>query len=155
MQHARDRIRELPARERLLLSVEDVGRDVNNFLRGWAGYFRYGNSARSFDKIGTYPLGRLSLFVAKRHRRSRGCGWLLVAYESPDRMGLINLNGCVLAPRPHRSCRESRMPAVKDVGEPGEGEPHARFDGGGRRPTPLGRGRAASGASCLPERGRY
>ena len=106
MQQARDRIRELTARERLLLPVEEVVQDVNGFLRGWAGYFRYGNSARSFDKIGTYALERLSLFVAKRHRKPRSFGWLMVAYESPNRMALINLNGRVVAPRPNRPWRE-------------------------------------------------
>ncbi len=65
MQHARDRIRELTARERLLLPVEDVVQDVNSFLRGWVGYFRYGKSARPFDKIDRYAITRLSLFVAK------------------------------------------------------------------------------------------
>ena len=106
MQHARDRIRELTARERLLLPVEDVVQDVNVFLRGWAGYFRYGNSARPFDKIGTYALARVALFVAKRHKKPRSYGWLMVAYESPNRMGLINLNGRVVAPRPNRAWRE-------------------------------------------------
>jgi RNA-directed DNA polymerase len=105
MQHARDRIREPTARERLLLSVEEVVQDVNSFLRGWAGYFRYGNSARPFDKIATHALARLSLFVAKRHRKPRSYGWLMVAYESPNRMGLINLNGRVVAPRPNRPWR--------------------------------------------------
>lgn len=106
MQHARDRIRELTARERLLLPVEDVVRDVNSFLRGWVGYFRYGNSARPFDKIDRYAVTRLSLFVAKRHRAPTRYGWRLVAYESPNRMGLINLNGRVIAPRPNRPWRE-------------------------------------------------
>ena len=46
MQAARDRIRELTSRMRLLLSVEEAVQDVNTFLRSWAGYFRYGNSAR-------------------------------------------------------------------------------------------------------------
>jgi hypothetical protein len=50
--------------------------------------------------------------------------------QSPNRMGLINLNGRVIAPRPNRPGGKSRMPAVKDVGEPCEGKPHARFDGG-------------------------
>ena len=59
MQHARDRIRELTARERLLLPVETVVQDVNRFLRPSSGYFRYGNSARPFDRIQTYALGRL------------------------------------------------------------------------------------------------
>jgi RNA-directed DNA polymerase len=106
MQHARDRIRELTARERLLLPVGDVVQDVNSFLRGWVGYFRYGNSARPFDKIDRYAITRLSLFVAKRHRAPTRYGWKLVAYESPNRMGLINLNGRVIAPRPNRPWRE-------------------------------------------------
>jgi RNA-directed DNA polymerase len=81
MQHARARIRELTARKRLPLSVEDVVEDVNVFLRGWAGYFRYGNSARPFDKIDRYGITRLSLFVAKRHRAPTRYGWKLVAYS--------------------------------------------------------------------------
>jgi RNA-directed DNA polymerase len=105
MQHARDRIRELTVRERLLLSVEEVVQDINSFLRGWAGYFRYGNSARPFDKIDRYAVTRLSLFVAKRHRAPTRYVWKLVAYESPNRMGLINLNGRVIAPRPDRPWR--------------------------------------------------
>src|SRR6266516_1062273 len=33
-------------------------------------------------------------------------------------------------PDPSGTGGERRMPAVNDVGEPGAGEPHARFDGG-------------------------
>jgi len=79
---------------------------VNSFLRGWAGYFRYGNSARPFDKISTYALARLPLFVAKRHQMPRSYGWRMVAYQSPNQMGLINLDGYVVAPRPNRPWRE-------------------------------------------------
>jgi Group II intron, maturase-specific domain len=32
--------------------------ELSSFLRGWAGYFRYGNSARSFDKISPFATGR-------------------------------------------------------------------------------------------------
>ena len=71
MQHARDRVRELTARERLLLPVEEVVQDLNRYLRGWAGYFRYGNSARHFNRIEYHAVDRLVLFVANRHRRSR------------------------------------------------------------------------------------
>jgi hypothetical protein len=78
MQHARDRIRALTARERLRVPVEQVVQEVNRFLRGWAGYFRYGNSTRQFDKIRSYAIGRLALFVAKRHKRSRRYGWGMV-----------------------------------------------------------------------------
>jgi hypothetical protein len=57
------------------------------------GYFRYGNSARQFNKINLYALNRISRFVAKRHKRGWRYGWQAVAYHSPDRLGLINLNG--------------------------------------------------------------
>ena len=34
--------------------------DLNRFLRGWAGYFRYGNSARQFDEISCTRLTALA-----------------------------------------------------------------------------------------------
>jgi RNA-directed DNA polymerase len=49
MAHARDRVRELTARRRLCLEVEVIVGELNSFLRGWAGYFRFGNSAHCFD----------------------------------------------------------------------------------------------------------
>src|SRR5919201_1588462 len=108
MQHARDRVHEITDRRRLLVPVDDVVQDVNRFLRGWAGYFRYGNSARQFNKINLYALNRLARFVAKRHKRSWRYGWKAVAYQSPDRLGLINLNGTIVAPRPNRPWRPGR-----------------------------------------------
>ena len=103
VQHARDRLRELTDRSRLLVSVETIVQQVNRFLRGWAGYFRYGNSARTFDKITLHAIVRLAGFVAKRHKRTTSYGWLVVAHQSPDRLGLINLNGTIIAPRPNRT----------------------------------------------------
>jgi RNA-directed DNA polymerase len=100
MQHARERVRELTARERLGLPVEVVVRDLNSFLRGWVGYFRYGNSTRDFDKIRLHALNRLSLFVARRHQRPPAWGWWLVVYRTPDHLGLLDLSGSVVAPRP-------------------------------------------------------
>ena len=59
MQHARDRIRELTGRSWLLLSPEWIVEDLNRFLRGWAAYFRFGNSRPASRRSGT----------------TRGCGW--------------------------------------------------------------------------------
>jgi group II intron reverse transcriptase/maturase len=103
-QHARDRIRLLTMRARLAAPVEQIVQEVNAFLRGWAGYFRYGNSAREFDKIRSYALLRVALFVAKRHQRGRAWG-LAQVYRSPDSLRLISLNRTVIAPRPNRSWR--------------------------------------------------
>jgi hypothetical protein len=105
MQHARDRIREITDRRWLLRPVDETVREVNAFLRGWAGYFRFGNSARHFDAISDYAARRVASHVAKRHKRTRGYGWSVLAFQSPDRLGLIDLNGTIVAPRPHRSWR--------------------------------------------------
>jgi group II intron reverse transcriptase/maturase len=108
MQHARARVRQLTDRRRLSEPVEEVVQDVNRFLRGWAGYFRYGNSAVAFDKITRHAVTRVAGFVAKRHKRSTRYGWWIVAYQSPDRLGLVSLDGTIVAPRPHRPWRPGR-----------------------------------------------
>jgi len=102
--HARDRIREHTDRRRLLIPVEEVVGSLNRFLRAWAGFFRIGNSARSFDKIRFYAVHRLGIFVGDLHRQHRrwGIWWVL---RSPDQLGLVNLNGIVVAPRPNRAWR--------------------------------------------------
>jgi RNA-directed DNA polymerase len=104
VQHARDRIRFLTMRARLAAPVEQVVQEINTFLRGWAGYFRYGNSAREFDKIRSYAVMRVALFIAKRHQRGRAWGFARV-YRSGNELGLISLNGIVIAPRPNRPWR--------------------------------------------------
>ncbi len=100
MRHARDRVRELTARERLRWPVEQIVGDLNRFLRGWAGYFRYGNSTVQFDTITRHADTRLALLVAKRHQQHRRYGWQALASAS-DRLGLISLNGTIIAPRPN------------------------------------------------------
>jgi Group II intron, maturase-specific domain len=102
MQRARDRIRQITARTRLGEPVDEVVHELNRFLRGWGGYFRYGHSARHFSRISAYALARLALLVAKRHNRVRGYGLTVVAYASSDRMGLISLDGTVVSPRANK-----------------------------------------------------
>jgi len=79
--------------------------DVNRFLRGWAGYFRYGNSAREFDAITAHAIRRLSIHIAKRHGRQRGYGRHVLLHDTPNRHGLIRLRGTVRPPRPGRTPR--------------------------------------------------
>jgi hypothetical protein len=64
---------------------------------------RYGNSTRHFDKIQGYLRMRLAMFVAKRHHRSRAFG--VIAFASPNYLGLVCLDGIVAAPRPFRAWR--------------------------------------------------
>jgi group II intron reverse transcriptase/maturase len=104
VQHARDRIRFLTMRARLVAPVEQVVAELNLFLRGWAGFFRFGNSAWVFDEIRSYAVMRVALFTAKQHKRGRSWGFAQV-YRSSDSLGLVSLNGIVVAPRPNRPWR--------------------------------------------------
>jgi RNA-directed DNA polymerase len=106
MKHARDRIRELTRRSRLLLPLAVIVDEVNRFLRGWAAYFRFGNSAVRFEKIMHHVWTRMALVIAKRHKRSRAYGWSVLAYQSPDHLGLISLSGTIVTPRPFKAWRE-------------------------------------------------
>ena len=106
MRRARDRIADLTVRSRLWLPVEEVVKDLNRFLRGWADYFRYGHSTACFHKIEQHARLRLALFIGKRHKRGRGFGWSVVAYKSADQCGLLSLNGAVIAPRANKPWRE-------------------------------------------------
>jgi RNA-directed DNA polymerase len=77
-------------------------------LGGWAGYFRYGNSAQSFDKITLHAINRLAIFVASRPQRDRRFAWWAVARQSPDHLGRIDLNGTIVPPRALRSRHRER-----------------------------------------------
>jgi RNA-directed DNA polymerase len=106
VQHARDRIRELTGRHRLPLPPEAIAQDVNMFLRGWAGYFRYGHPARRLSTIRQYARMRLALFISKKHRRSRHFGWRVLLNTAPPELGLISLYGITVPPRAGKPWRE-------------------------------------------------
>jgi hypothetical protein len=47
-------------------------------------------------------------FIANRYSRTRRFGWWVVARQSPNHLGLIDLNGIVIPPRPHRPRHRER-----------------------------------------------
>ena len=109
VQHARDRIRSITARSRLLVPVEWIVEELNLFLRGWAGYFRFGNSALILGQIRNYALTRLALWLSKRGKRRRAWGWgMTQVLNSPNHLGLISLDGIVVPPRPFRAWNPER-----------------------------------------------
>jgi len=56
------------------------------------------------DKIRQYAVMRLALFAAKQHKRGRSWGFAQV-YGSPNKLGLVSLNGIVVAPRANKPWR--------------------------------------------------
>lgn len=99
MRHARDRIREITCRRWMLLRPEAIAERMNAFLRGWAGYFRYGHSARRLSVIRRYAQWRLAHFIRRRHRRSMAFGWWVLTRSRPVDLGLISLYGITVSPR--------------------------------------------------------
>ena len=87
---------------RTLPSVDVIVGELNSCLRGWAGYFRYGNSSARFTKIRHYALTRVVGMHAKKHGRSRRFGMWVVSQSSDNKLGLLSLDGIVVAPRPVR-----------------------------------------------------
>lgn len=82
--------------------------EINTFLRGWAGYFRYGNSGPRVRQD-QEARGDTSCVVHRETSPARAGlglrqGYARV-YRSPNALGLINLNGAVVAPRPNRPWR--------------------------------------------------
>ena len=97
------RVRRVKSIHAVAAAVEAIVCSVNRFVRGWAAYFRYGNSARRFAAITGYLRMRLALVVSKRHQRSRGYGRSVVFFRSPNHLGLVDLDGIVAPPRPVRA----------------------------------------------------
>ncbi len=111
MQRARDRIRELTERRRLRERPERIVAQVNRYLRGWAGYFRYGHSAERFGAIHSYAAWRLVLWTGKLRR------WRIRHRVNPvpfaNQLGLLALSGWVVSPWPYQSWRGIRSHAAR------------------------------------------
>jgi len=107
IQRARSRLRDLTQRSRLVLGVRMVVQEMNLFLRGWAGYFRYGHSTVRPGKIRYYALQRLAIFIGKLHnsRHPRAYG-LSVLLRTAGQGGLVTLAGTVVAPRAGKPWRD-------------------------------------------------
>jgi RNA-directed DNA polymerase len=64
------KIKTLTGRGTTLLSLEELLRAaVNPVLRGWAAYFRYGVSKRTFVYLGWYAWRRMNLWIGRKHPR--------------------------------------------------------------------------------------
>jgi hypothetical protein len=95
MAQARSRIRELTGRHRRHVPTHKVVADLNDYLRGWRQYYRFGNSTRRFAALDDYVEERMALMLSKRHgRRGRGHGLKLII-SSGNRLGIERLAGTI------------------------------------------------------------
>jgi RNA-directed DNA polymerase len=95
MASIRGKIRERTDRRYACLPLEDVVAELNPVLRGWGGYFRYGNSAAKFSLIDVYVNERLALLASTKHGLT-GRNWVTrFNYEWLNSLRVHRLRGTV------------------------------------------------------------
>ena len=95
MQRIRERIKAITApRHRLPEAAKRVVDEVNRVIRGWAAYFRVGNSTRKFIQVDEYVRQRLVLFLNKKTGR-RGLHQKRYSRAFFDKLGVYALAGTV------------------------------------------------------------
>ena len=95
MQRIRHRIKALTAaRHTLPEPVGPIVAEVNQMVRGWAAYFRVGNSWRKFQQVDDYVRERLALFLSKKTGRA-GRHRQRYTREYFKRLGVYQLAGTV------------------------------------------------------------
>ncbi|WP_224274373.1 group II intron reverse transcriptase/maturase [Streptomyces sp. LS1784] len=99
----RDKIRAATSRSRSERPVAAVVADLNPVLRGWAAYFRNGNSGRKFNEVDGYVHERLAIFASRKHGL-RGRNWTSrFTYGWISRLGVYRLTGNVRWATAHAS----------------------------------------------------
>ncbi|MFJ9034892.1 group II intron reverse transcriptase/maturase [Streptomyces sp. NPDC102274] len=103
MRVLRDKVRAATARSKTERPVSAVVADLNPVLRGWAAYFRNGNSGRKFNVVDGYVHERLAIFASAKHRLA-GRNWTTrFTYGWITRLGVYRLTGNVHRATVHAS----------------------------------------------------
>jgi group II intron reverse transcriptase/maturase len=93
MRVLRDKVRTATARSKAERPVSVVIADLNPVLRGWAAYFRNGNSGRKFNVVDGYVHERLAIFASRKHGLA-GRNWTTrFNYGWVTRLGVYRLTG--------------------------------------------------------------
>jgi RNA-directed DNA polymerase len=74
MNSIRAKVREATQRRYVGLSIKAVVERLNQILRGWAAYFRHGNSGDKFRAVDSYVHERLAIFASNKYGLS-GRNW--------------------------------------------------------------------------------
>jgi hypothetical protein len=108
----RGKIRAATSRSRTERPVAAVVADLNPVLRGWAGYFRIGNSGRKFNQVNTYVHKRLAIFASRKH------GPAGPELDHPLHLR-VDQPARGLPPDRERALGDGACQPVNDVGKPG------------------------------------
>ena len=68
VQTIKDRVTFLTRRERTIMPIECVVKEVNATVRGWVGYFHYRNCSKTLALVKSHVEQRLTTHLRKRHK---------------------------------------------------------------------------------------
>jgi RNA-directed DNA polymerase len=74
MKHIRSEIKQLTTEQYSAIPTEVVIQRVNEVVRGWVGYFYYGNSSRAMSSLRRYLVRRMRIYLRRKHHY-RGYGY--------------------------------------------------------------------------------
>ena len=76
LQNIKDRVTSLTKRNRTMVPIEDVVKEVNATVRGWLGYFHFKNCSKTLAQVRGHVEQRLRTHLCKRHKiRERKTGF--------------------------------------------------------------------------------
>ena len=89
----RDGLREKLNRGTLWRPVDEVITELNRKLKGWAGYFHYGNSNKVMSTVNWAVSGRLQRWLWRKHGCTSGLWSTYSAEELHERFQLYRMPG--------------------------------------------------------------
>ena len=87
----RDGIREKLNRSTLWRDVEDVIPELNKKLKGWSGYFHFGNSTKAMSKMNQYIVNKLQRWLWRKRNCSKALWSTYTTEDLHERYGLFKL----------------------------------------------------------------
>jgi len=91
LKKARDAIREKTGPKMCFKPTPAVVRDLNTYLKGWCGYFKYGYPSKGFRSIGHFTRGRMHRHLNRRSQRKYHRPKGMSTYEYLQKLGLLRL----------------------------------------------------------------
>lgn len=96
MQKMRTRVRQITEYgPNLQRDTPELILQLNQYLRGWGGYFRKGNTSEQLKKVDRYVRFRLTLWMARKHHWPKWRRRQEFTVEQLRKMGLVQLHGTV------------------------------------------------------------
>jgi len=91
LKKAREAIREKTGPKMCYKPTPAVVRDLNIYLKGWCGYFKYGYPSKGFRSIGHFTRSRMHRHLNRRSQRKYHRPKGMSTYEYLNKLGLIRL----------------------------------------------------------------